>query len=207
MRLIRILLAASVAVVVTSPAAYAAPDRKLGDLLGALWEIALETPTPDNPLGGGDPCVDLDGVVAPFQLGSNPLTCTVTSETKIFVAAVTVECSTAEAPPFFGENEAQLRACAEGLDVFTTLTVTLDGEPVALTPVFTPLLRVDLPADNILGVEAQSALSVGHGWVALLHPLPPGEHVIRIEGTGTVVGDIDVTTTIVVERGRSNLAA
>jgi hypothetical protein len=194
MRLIRILLAASVAVVVTAPAAYAAPDRKLGDLLGALWETALETPTPDNPLGGGDPCVDLDGVVAPFQLGSNPLTCTVKS-------------GTAEAPPFFGENEAQLRACAEGLDVFTTLTVTLDGEPVALTPVFTPLLRVVLPEDNILGVEAQSALSVGHGWVALLHPLPPGEHVIRIEGTGTVVGDIDVTTTIVVERGRSNLAA
>ena len=30
MRLIRILLAASVAVVVTAPAAYAAPDRKLG---------------------------------------------------------------------------------------------------------------------------------------------------------------------------------
>src|SRR3712207_8569411 len=77
MRLVRILLAALVAVVVTAPAASAAPDRELGDLLGALWETVLETPTPTNPLGGGDPCVDLDGVVAPFQSGSNPLTCTV----------------------------------------------------------------------------------------------------------------------------------
>src|SRR3712207_6452646 len=195
MRLVRILLAALVAVVVTAPAASAAPDRKLGDLLGALWETVLETPTPTNPLGGGDPCVDLDGVVAPFQSGSDPLTCTVEAETEIFVAAVTVECSTAEAPPFSGRDEAELRSCARRLDVFTTLTVTLDGEPVALTPVTTPLLRVDLPADNVLGVEAQSALSVGHGWVALLHPLPPGEHVIRIQGTRTAVGDIDVTTT------------
>jgi hypothetical protein len=45
-RFIRILLAALVGVVLMAPAASAAPDRKLGALLGDLWETALQTPTP-----------------------------------------------------------------------------------------------------------------------------------------------------------------
>jgi hypothetical protein len=207
MRLTRILLAALVAVVITAPAASASADRKLGELLGALWETALET-----PLGAEDPCVDLGGVVAPFQPSPDPLTCTVEFGDRIFVAAATVECSNAEPDPFFGRNEAELRSCAHRQleALFSAVTVKLDGRPVELTRVQTSLLRVDLPEDNILGTGDRSAKSVGEGWVALLDPLPPGTHDIRINFTLTLPGEepqrIRFTTTIVVEPGRWSAA-
>jgi hypothetical protein len=205
MRLVRLLLATVVAVVVTAPAASAAPDRELGELLGELWETVLETPVPENPLAAGEPwCIDLDGVVAPFTLdpASRP-TCTVDVGTEIFVAALSVECSTVEEPPFYGGNEAELRQCVRDLDVLQgDLTVTVDGELVPLTPVESPLLRLDLPEDDLLGVPAQQALSVASGLVVLLQPLPPGTHEIVTTGTGTVLGDFTNVTTIVVEPGR-----
>jgi hypothetical protein len=212
-RIARVLLAVVVGVVVTAPAASAAPehesrpapDRELATLLGELWETVLETPIPENPLAAGEPwCIDLDGVVAPFTLDPTaPPTCTVRPGTKIFVAAVTIECSTVEPPPFSGSNEAELRECARAVDVpGSTLTLTVDGQPVPLTLVETPLLTIDLPEDNILGVPPQQALSVAAGFVALLHPLPPGTHEIVITGTGTFFGDFTNVTTIVVEPGR-----
>jgi hypothetical protein len=213
-RLARVLLAVVVGVVVTAPAASAAPDhesrpapnRELAALLGELWETVLETPVPENPLAAGEPwCIDLDGVVAPFTLNpAAPPTCTVERGTEIFVAAVTLECSTVE-PPTVGGNEAELRECARAVDMpGSTLTLTVDGKPVPLTLVETPLLTIDLPEDNILGVPAQQALSVAAGFVALLPPLPPGTHEIVITGTGTFFGDFTLVTTIVVEPGRSS---
>ncbi len=209
-RLGRLLLAVVIAMVITAPAASAAPDRKLASLLGDLWERVLETPASDSPLAAGEPwCVDLDGVVAPFTLDpAAPPTCTVETGTKIFVAAVTVECSTVEEPPYYGRDEAELRQCVRALDAAQgAITVSVDGEPVALTEVETALLTLDLPEDNILGVPAQQALSVASGSVALLHPLPPGTHEIVITGTATVLGDFTNVTTIVVEPGRSSAAA
>ena len=65
--------------------AAAGPEKKLGDILGAMWTTVLETPSPQNPFGGGPPesaCIDLGGTVAPF--GPNGVaTCTVKPGTKI----------------------------------------------------------------------------------------------------------------------------
>jgi len=213
-RLVRLLVAVVVGVVVTAPAVSAAPhhepvpasEGELATLLGALWETVLETLVPENPLAAGEPwCVDLDGVVAPFTLDPTAApTCTLERRTKVFVAAVTIECSTVEPPPFFGSNEAELRECARAVDVpGSTLTLTVDGEPVPLTLVETPLLTIDLPEENILDVPAQQALSVAAGFVALLPPLAPGTHELVITGTETAVGDFTTVTTIVVEPGRS----
>jgi hypothetical protein len=148
-RLARVLLAVVVGVVVTASAASAAPehesrpapDHGLATLLGELWETVLDTPVPENPLAAGEPwCIDQDGVVAPFTLDpAAPPTCTVGPGTKIFVAAVTIECSTVEPPPFFGSTEAELRECARAVDVpGSTLTLTVDGKPVPPTLVETP---------------------------------------------------------------------
>ena len=66
-RLSRVLVVAVVALGVAAPSAAAVPGKELGDTLGAMWKNVLETPTPQNPFGGGGPlCVDLGGVVAPF---------------------------------------------------------------------------------------------------------------------------------------------
>jgi len=64
------------------------------------------------------------------------------------------------------------------------------------------LLDIDLPADNILGptVPAGQGLSVGAGWVALLHPLTPGSHpiVIVLDPDDPDKPTSTITTTIVV---------
>jgi hypothetical protein len=141
-RLSRALLLAVVALGVAVPSAAAVPNHKSGGLLGALWESVLETPLADNPLAGGDPCVDLGGVVAPFgPSNTSSLTCTVKPGTKLFIVAQSYECSTVEGPPFFGGNEAELRACARAADSgFTRIEITLDGHPVPVTEVETGLL-------------------------------------------------------------------
>jgi len=77
--------------------------------------------------------------------------------------------------------------------------VTLDGRSVPLTEVVTPLLDIVVPADNVFELPAGTGgLSVGHGWVALLHPLPPGTHTIVIGGS---VFPTTTTTTIEVTPG------
>lgn len=216
-RITRIVLLASIALCVAAPSAAAVPDKKLGDSLGAMWKKVLETPTPQNPFGGGGPlCVDLGGVVAPFGAGSESITCTVKPGTKVFVAAWSAECSTLEGPgpPFFGSNEAELRACARDVNAgITTHTAMLDGKVVALTKVSSPLQRLSLPPVNIFSADPGSCctdpgdlpyLSVADGWVALLHPLTPGTHTITIDVAGQFPDfplPFQNTTTIIVKPG------
>jgi len=209
-RLRCVLLVAVVALGVTASPAAAVSDKKLGTKLGALWQTVIETPTPQNIFGpnGGDLCVDNGDFVAAFAplLSAPTLTCTVKPGTKLLVPALTSECSTLEAFPYFGSNEAELRACARAVDAGITRTdITLDGEPVPVREVESGLLHLDLPADNIFGAAAGTGeLSVAHGWVAYLHPLTPGTHEITIHVEGTYVGnvlDFDNTTRIVVEPG------
>jgi hypothetical protein len=196
-RLARIAVIAAVMLFAVAPAASAAPVKKLDDTLGALWTTVLETPSAQNPFGSGGSafaCWDLGGTVAPFAPDS-VASCTVKPGTKIFAAASSVECSTFEGN---GTTEAQLRRCAREADAQEAPTVTVDGTPVSVTEVESRLLDIVLPADNVFGLPAGTqGLSVAHGWVALLHPLPPGTHAIVVVNGGSTY-----TTTIVVTRGR-----
>jgi hypothetical protein len=196
-RLARIMLLAAVAFCAAAPSTSAAPVNKLDDTLGALWTTVLETPSSQNAFGTGGPafaCWELgSGAVAPF--GPKAVeSCTVKPGTKILVAATSVECSTFEQQ---GTTETELRECARESDVESAPPVTVDGMSVALTETETRLLDIVLPANNIFDFPAGTeGLSVGHGWVAVLHPLTPGTHTIVI-GTG----DSQITTTIVVQPG------
>jgi hypothetical protein len=180
-----------------------------------MWKAILETPTPQNPFGGGGPtCVDLGGAVAPFSAFGEPITCTVKPGTKIFVAAWSSECSTIEESPFFGGNEAELRACAIAVNAGAIVRVKLDGRRVPVTDVTSGLVRLNFPADNIFGVAPGTGptpgglpyLSVANGKVALLHPLTPGMHTIMLDITGEsppgTLLDIHNITTIIVKPGR-----
>lgn len=192
-RITRILLLAAVALFAAAPSASAVPSKKLDDYLAALWTTVLETPSAQNPFGTGGSafaCLDLGGTVAPFG-PEGVESCTVKPGTKVFVAASSVECSTFEGD---GTTEAELRTCARENDAQVAPAVTVDGSSVPVAEVETPLLNIVLPADNVFGLPAGTqGLSVGHGWVALLHPLTPGTHTIVIDST--------ITTTIVVEPG------
>jgi hypothetical protein len=194
-RFARILLLAAVTLCVAAPTAGAVPVKKLSHKLGALWTTVLETPSAQNPFGSGGSafaCINLGGTVAPFAPGGVE-SCTVKPGTRIFVAASSFECSTFEGN---GTTEAELRDCARQTDVQVAPTVTVDGKSVRVAEVETRLLKIGLPADNLFGLPAGTqGLSVGHGWVTLLHPLTPGTHTIVIH-----IGESTTTTTIRVKR-------
>jgi hypothetical protein len=199
-RLACILLLGAVSLCVAAPPAHAVPTKKLDDNLAAVWTVALETPSAQNPFGTGGPasgCFDLDHTLAPLAPGGVE-SCTVKPGTKIFVAASTFECSTfAGDTPGVAATEGELRACARQNDVQSAPPVTVDGGSVAIAEVETRLLQIALPAENIFGLSAGTeGQSVAHGWVALLHPLTPGTHTIAI-GTGAST----ITTTITVSPG------
>jgi|1186.fasta_scaffold175305_1 hypothetical protein len=199
-RLARALLLAAVTFCLVAPSASAAPTN-LGKTLGHLWTKVLETPTPDNPFGGGGPqCVVLGGkIVAPFVGGGGgSVTCTVKAGTRIFIAGWTTECSTFERN---GTTEAELRACAVGADAGVTATVTINGEPVPLSSVETGLLTIHLPQDNIFGLKGaeRNGLSVAHGFVYLTDPLTPGTYIIEGHVVFPDGSTADFTTTIIVQ--------
>ena len=191
--LARAVLLAAVTLGVAAPAANAVPAKKLDADLGALWTKVLETPSAENSFGDGGPalgCFNLGRTVAPFGPNGIP-SCTVKPGTKVFVAASSVECSTFEGN---GTTEPVLRACARQGDVKVAPPVTVDGESLSVTEAETQLLNIVLREGNIFAPlpAGSQGLSVGHGWVALLHPLTPGTHTIVLP---------TITTTITVTPG------
>jgi hypothetical protein len=169
----------------------------------------LQTPAPQNPFtSDNNQCHPLGqealAPLLPFAPAST--TCTVKPGTSVFIGEMSAECSTAEAPPFHGNNQAELRACVSSVLLgpvasFNVHTLVVDGEAAPVRLVQTPLMRVDIPPDNILGVSAQGAQSVGMGWVALLHPMTPGTHHLEYTFSGTFHGSpvgVDNSITIVV---------
>jgi hypothetical protein len=156
----------------------------------------LQTPSAQNSFGSGGAgaaCWNLRHTVAPFG-PSGVASCTVKPGTKIFVAASSFECSTFEGN---GTTDAALRQCARESDVQVAPTVTIDGKSVPVAEVETRLLNIVLPPDNIFSLPpGTQGLSVGHGWVALLHPLRPATHTIVIQ-----IGTSTITTTISVKPG------
>ena len=195
-RLARALLLVAVTFCLVAPSASA--QTSLGGTLGDLWTTTLETPTAQNPFGGGGPqCFVLGGnIVAPFGGGS--FTCTVKAGTRIFIAAWTTECSTFEGN---GTTEAALRACAVAADAGVKATVTINGEPVPLSSVETGLLTIHLPQDNIFGLQGadRNGLSVAHGFVYLTDPLAPGTYVIEGRVKFPSGRPQNFTTTIIVQ--------
>jgi len=196
-------LALAVPLSVSSNAAAAPPH--LEKLLESLWREVFSLPMDENPFTGGDHCLMLsdprtdEPVLAPFATPTPAPACTVTMGTKLFVTGWSSECSNVEGPPYHGDGETELRACAQDADAgLNTPVVTFDGRPVQMKQVETALMEALLPEDNIFGQPVGTPIeSVGHGWVALV-PLTPGQHTVTIHTTGTYVsppGPLDSTTT------------
>ena len=113
--------------------------------------------------------------------------CTVPLGATVFVPLIGSECSTAEPPPWHGDDEAELRTCAQTMhdnvppELLAQIELTVDGEALADMDSYralTPAFELNLPPDNLLGVDAGIALAVADGYQALLAPLSEGEHEI-----------------------------
>jgi hypothetical protein len=164
-----------------------------GEWLAVWWQTVFATPVEggSHPLidggafGGNNRMVFLGGPVQPAGSPMVTTRVTIPSGTHLVVPIITVECSVAEAPPFHGEDEAQLRACANGLlDLVTDPYAEIDDRPVTdpdAHRVETPLFRYGpLPAENVLGLPpGTQSDAVAAGYVLLLQPLSVGVHRIR----------------------------
>ena len=165
--------------------------------------------------GQSGPVFFLEGAPASVER-----TCTVPLGVTLFVPVTGVECSTVEPPPYFGRDEAALRACAadgmnQHLANLTALEVSVDGQTIGdLAPyrVSTPLFPLLLPPGNLLGTTTPVANAVGDGFQVLLAPLTEGDHVITIsvpgsEGPFTVTYRLTVAAPQVVEPAASPVAS
>lgn len=156
------------------------PSR--GALVGESWAQLYSLPTTANPLlGNGDPCLTVGHRVVE-AVGGGP--CTIEQGTGLLFFLGSAW-SNAEAP--YPADETAQRAVAQAADrTISEIRLTVDdGEPIDIhTPrfeLFSPQRTVQLSADNILGVPAQTITFTVHGWSALVHGLPPGPHTIFVE--------------------------
>ncbi len=164
-----------------------------GELLGEEIRQLFEIPAAENPLtGAGDSCFAAGPHSKILIVWTRPEapTCTVKPGTPIFLFAFFNECSEVENAL---QTEAEQRQCAvEGLVRFAAnfgfeaILISVDGGPAIdiLSDRYlavSPQMTANLPEDNILGVPTQATTFVAAGWVAMLRPLPPGTHTIRVE--------------------------
>ena len=165
---------------------------RYGGWIARWWKYALELPASQNPItdGTGAECAyKLVGNVALVVASSTldvPIHCEVPAGKMLFIEVLGAECSTLEPPPFYGGNEAELRACAQSI-LPQDLLAVIDGKPVQNLSAYiftSPMFDFTVPEDNILGAPAgASGQSVGYGAYLMLLPLTPGTHTIHVHGT------------------------
>ena len=189
-----------------------------GDWLALSWQAVLAIPVEagGHPLITGG-AVGLDeGVVslwAPVVPAGSPsvsIPVTIAPGQHLSVGMISVECSVAEPPPFHGEDEAELRACANGLlDLASDLYVAIDGKQVQNPGAYrteSPLFRFGpLAEGNVLGLPpGTQSDAVAAGCGLLLSPLSVGVHRITVRATVPAFGiAVDAEFTINVEPPRN----
>ena len=159
----------------------------------AWWQWVLAMPVDQNPMYDetGDRIANgqsgdvwfLAGVIN--VSGTAVRESTVPAGKALFFPVINNECSTLEAPPFHGDNYAELASCAQAMHV-GNLYATIDGVPVQNLDkyfVVSPLYDISLPADNILGLPGpQTGQSATYGAWLMLAPLNVGTHIINFGG-------------------------
>jgi len=180
----------------------------LGEWNARSWQWAMSVPEAVNPsfAADGSGCeIGQFGPVffVPGSYAEEPVTipCVVPEGTAIFVGVGGTECSTVESPPFFGRDEAELRACAAALtDGISDLQATVNGVDVPDLEQYrtqSPVFPLNLLADNFFGVAPGVALSVADGYNFIIAPPPPGKYEIVASVTfpdgGTITGTTQIT--------------
>jgi hypothetical protein len=144
--------------------------------------------------GRNNDMVFLTGAVMPAGSPKVTIPVTVRHGTHLFVPIITVECSVAEAPPFHGEDEAELRTCANGLlNLVSDPYAEIDGRPVEnpwAYRVESPLFRYGpLAEGNVLHLPpGTQSDAVAAGYFLLIPPLNVGLHRLSVSASVPDVG-------------------
>lgn len=183
----------------------------------AWWQWAISIPADHHPLtdtadcstGQRGPVWFLGGAFN--ATGTAVRTCTLPAGKALFFPVLNVECSTVESPPFFGRNEAELRACAKAfLASAKDLFAEIDGIPVQNVIYFyrtqSPLFNFSAPEPNVLGVTGPvTGQSVSDGWYLFLPPLSVGTHTLHFGGKVPEFSQTqDITYHLTVTRNRDD---
>ena len=165
--------------------------RSYADWEARWWQAALSIPVVggDHPLISGGPFAEDSGVqflAAAFCTNSYEVN--ISEGTALFLPIINVECSVPEADPFHGDDEASLRACANGhIDHTSGIFAEVDGEGIDVANFrFESALFQwgPLPTDNVYGLPAGATSdAVDAGYYLLVKPLSVGRYTIRTRGT------------------------
>jgi hypothetical protein len=184
-----------------------------GEWAARWWQEALSIPVVDgeHPLISGGAFGGKGGVVFLSGVGGGvTVEITIPAGTALFFPVVNSECSILEPDPFHGDDEAELRACANGhIDNTSGHFAEIDTVPVNNLDAYrvqSPLFEFGpLPAHNFFdffGLPAPAGTtspSVDAGVYVLLAPLKVGTHTVHFRGTFDGLGfSIDTTYIITV---------
>jgi hypothetical protein len=180
------------------------------DALVGWGQWLFQIPTAANP--GADATGAACGVgqhgstffLAPSYVGAGTVTraCTIVEGTDVLVPVIAVNCSTAEADPFHGDDADSLASCATtNADAITAGHAAVDGTDVADIASYrlqSGVFSVVLPEGNVLNAPAGVASVVVDGAFITVEDLTAGEHTISYGGTYQSGGAIDITYNITV---------
>ena len=165
----------------TAPHVQKAPPR----LTAQWWQSFLSVKASTHPLSRCDVGPGKVVFLAGTGGGRATRSCTISSDKKILVPMINVECSQIEGN---GNTSHKLRSCAARFaDRFTNLALVVDGVAVhgdlARFRVRSPVFRFTSVANNVFGVPpATQTRSVADGYWALLRPLSVGTHTVSFGG-------------------------
>jgi len=166
--------------------------RTYGEWSAIWWQYVFSLPMDQNPLVGatGTACsferIGNVAVVVVDPLSIEPIECEVPAGVMLYLDILSPECSALDEPPFYGEDEEALRACAESF-ILSDLAATVDGVDIQDLDQFihtSPLFEFTLPENNILELDAGlTAQSISNGAHLMLAPLTPGEHTVHFHAS------------------------
>lgn len=112
--------------------------------------------------------------------------CQIPTGKALFFPLFNVECSSIEAPPFYGKTaEDQAGLAQYWADHIVAPFCELDGLPLSNLDAYrvqSPQITINVPAPWILGKGGGKGTSSGDGYFVFLAPLPPGRHTLRFGG-------------------------
>lgn len=180
-----------------------------GEWAARWWQALFAIPVVDgnHPYFSGGAFGQEKGVMflAAVVGDARTIDITIDAGTPLFVPVINAECSVLETDPFHGDNETELRDCANGhIDNTSGRSAVLDGKPVPNLDAYrvgSPLFEFGpLPQDNLFGAPAGTiSPAVDAGVYLLLRPLKVGHHTLRVRATFDEFGaSIDTTFNITV---------
>jgi hypothetical protein len=194
----------------TTQVTITAPGGDYGDWAAAWGQWLFSFPTAVSPAadttgaGCGLGQTGSAFVLATSAVGAGPINraCTIVEGTSVLVPVIAVNCSTAEADPFHGDDADSLASCATtNADAVTDGHASVDGTDVADISSYrtqSAVFNVVLPEGNMLSAPAGAASAVVEGAFLNLEDLATGDHTISFGGTYGAGGAIDITYTITV---------